>query len=68
MDKKLYVSMSPHIHGDDSVARNMYRVILALVPALLVSVYAFGWPALLVTAISIASCVVFEYLITRYLM
>ncbi len=68
MDKKLYVSMSPHFHGGDSIAKNMHRVILALCPAFLVSLYAFGWNVLLVTAVSVASCLVFEYLICRFLM
>ena len=35
--KKLIVSLSPHAHGTDSVERNMYGVIIALIPALLVS-------------------------------
>ncbi len=67
MDKKLIVSMSPHIHGDDSIHKNMYRVILALVPAFLCSIWFFGWHALVTTAIAIVSCMGFEYLITRYI-
>ena len=68
MDKKLIVSMSPHIHGNDSIDKNMHRVILALVPALLCSVWFFGWRALLTTAVAIVSCMVFEYLIARFLL
>lgn len=60
--------MSPHIHGGDTVSKNMYRVSLALLPALLVSVYVFGWSALVVTAISVVSCLVFEYVIAKFLM
>lgn len=67
-DKKLYVSMSPHFHGGDSVAKNMYNVILALIPALLVSLYFFGWGTLIVTAVSVISCVLFEFLIAKYLL
>jgi len=67
MDKKLIVSMSPHIHGNDSIHKNMYRVILALVPAFLCSIWFFGWHALVTTAIAIVSCMGFEYLITRYI-
>ena len=40
--KKLIVSLSPHAHGTDSVERNMYGVIIALIPALLVSFAYFG--------------------------
>ena len=39
---KLIVSLSPHAHGLDSVERNMRGVIIALLPALLVSFYYFG--------------------------
>ncbi len=39
---KLIISLSPHAHGGDSVERNMYNVLIALVPALLVSFYYFG--------------------------
>ncbi len=60
--------MSPHFHSGDSVSKNMYRVIIALVPALAVSLVFFGWNALLVTSISIASCVLFEWLIVKFIM
>ena len=42
MANKLIVSLSPHVHSGDSVQKNMYGVIIALVPALLVSFYMFG--------------------------
>lgn len=64
----LYISPSPHIHGGDSIERNMYGVLIALVPAFLVSLYCFGLGALIVTAVSVASCVLFEFLIRKYLM
>ncbi|MBR2178706.1 MAG: RnfABCDGE type electron transport complex subunit D, partial [Paludibacteraceae bacterium] len=38
----LIVSLSPHAHGNDSVERNMYGVIIALIPALIVSFLYFG--------------------------
>ena len=68
MDKKLIVSMSPHIHGTDSVFGNMGRVMLALVPALLASVFFFGWGALLTTAISVVACLAVEYVINNLVM
>jgi electron transport complex protein RnfD len=46
----------------------MYGVLLALVPALLVSFYYFGLGAILVTAVSVASCVFFEWAINKYLL
>lgn len=61
------ISQSPHIHSGDSIRRNMYTVLAALLPAFLVSVYFFGPGALTVTAISVASCVSCEYLIQRFL-
>ena len=47
---KLIVSLSPHAHGTDTVERNMYGVIIALMPALLVSFYFFGLGSVVVTA------------------
>lgn len=68
MEPLLTVSPSPHVHTGLTVPRVMQIVIIALVPALLVSVYAFGISSLLVTGISVLSCVGFEYLIARYLL
>lgn len=68
MENQFYVSPSPHIHGGDSISKNMYGVLIALVPAFLVSLYYFGIGALVVTAVSIASCLLFESLIQRFLM
>ena len=36
MENKLIVSLSPHVHGGDSVQKNMYGVLIALIPAFLV--------------------------------
>ena len=68
MENKLYVSPSPHIHGGDSISKNMYGVLIALVPAFLVSLYFFGLGALIVTVASVFFCVLFEYLIQKFLM
>lgn len=65
---KLTVSLSPHVHGGDSVKKNMYGVCIALVPALLCSFYFFGLGAIAVTAVSIASCVFFEWVINKYML
>jgi electron transport complex protein RnfD len=58
---KLIVSSSPHITGKDSTQSIMRDVIIALLPALAVSVYAFGPRTLLLTAFTAAACVFFEY-------
>lgn len=68
MNNILTVSPSPHINSDQSVPKLMYGVILSLVPAFLVSLYVFGIGALIVTTISILSCVIFEMLIQKYIM
>ena len=68
MENSLYVSPSPHIHGGDSISKNMYGVLIALIPAFLVSLYCFGLGALIVIATSVLACVIFEYLIQRFLM
>jgi len=65
---KLIVSLSPHAHGSDSVERNMYGVIIALIPALLVSFLYFGLGSAVVCASSVAACVFFEWAITKYIM
>ncbi len=68
MLKSLLVSPSPHIHSGDTIEKNMYGVIIALLPALVASVLFFGIDALLLTIVSIVSCLVFEFLIARYLL
>lgn len=65
---KLIVSLSPHAHGTDSVEKNMYGVIIALVPALLVSFAYFGLGSVVVCLCSVASCVFFEWAITKYML
>ncbi len=67
-NKLLQISGSPHIHNDESVKKIMWPVVLALIPAFLVSIYYFGIPVILVTAVSVATCVIVEYLIQRFLM
>jgi electron transport complex protein RnfD len=46
----------------------MWSVVLSLVPALLVSVYYFGLPVIILTLVSIGCCVLFEYLIQRFML
>ena len=61
MANKLIVSAAPHITSGDTTSKIMQRVCLALVPTLIASVVIFGFNALILTAITVASCVIFEY-------
>ncbi len=67
MANRLIVAPSPHVHGSESTQKIMRDVILALVPAFVVSVMVFGWDVLRVTAIAIVSCMLFEWLIQKFL-
>ena len=62
------ISPSPHVHGGDSIEKNMYGVLIALVPTFIFSVVFFGLGAILVTLTSVVACLVFEYVIQKYLM
>lgn len=68
MSNRLIVSLSPHVHSGDSVQKNMYGVCLALVPALIASLYFFGLGAAVVLLASIVSCVAFEWLISKFIL
>lgn len=68
MANKLVVSLSPHVHSGDSVQKNMYWVCIALLPALLCSFISFGVGAIITTAISVASCVCFEWAINKFML
>lgn len=65
---KLIVSLSPHIHANDSVEKNMRNVIIALLPVLGVSVAYFGIGAAIVCATSVAACLFFEWVIAHVVM
>ncbi len=66
--KQLTVSPSPHVHSPASTNRIMLDVVIALLPALLVSFLFYGWSELLVIAVSAVSCVGLEWLIARFVM
>ena len=65
---KLLVSPSPHLHTKTSTKSLMRDVVIALLPAVVVSVLFYGWSELLVLGVSVASCILLEYLITKYLL
>ena len=62
MDNKLIVSTSPHISSPVKTRNLMLDVIIALMPALVASVIFFGPRAILIEVISVATCVVCEYI------
>ena len=58
---ELTISSSPHVHAPVSTKTIMRDVLIALLPALIGSIYFFGFRALMVTLISVAACVFFEW-------
>lgn len=68
MSKLLTVAHSPHNYGKDTIKSLMYGVIIALIPTLAVSIYFFGIGALIVTLTAIASAMLFEYLISKFIL
>ena len=62
---ELTISSSPHVHARHSTRTIMRDVLIALMPALLGSIYFFGFRALLVTLISVGACVFFEWAYCR---
>ncbi|MFD0834404.1 RnfABCDGE type electron transport complex subunit D [Mariniflexile aquimaris] len=64
----IIVSASPHVHSDRTSKKLMYDVVIALIPAFLVSIYVFGIGALIVTSVAVISCLLFEYVIQKYLL
>ena len=64
---KLIVSLSPHIHSGDSVARRMWNVVIAMIPAMVIGFITFGMNAAWVMIVSVLTCLLTEWLINRYL-
>lgn len=58
---KVVVTSSPHIKASEDTRSLMLDVVLALVPALAVSVLTFGFRALIMTLVTVLACAVFEY-------
>lgn len=65
---KLTIAPSPHVYSGDSVRRNMYGVVIALIPALATSLWFFGVDALMVILTSVLACVAVEFLIQKFLL
>lgn len=68
MNQFLTISASPHIHTSRTVPKVMWHVIIALLPSLVCAVYFFGIGAAIVCVTSVLTCMVTEYVITRYLL
>ncbi|MBQ8544871.1 MAG: RnfABCDGE type electron transport complex subunit D [Alistipes sp.] len=68
MANKFIVATAPHMHSPESTKSLMRDVLIALVPAFIVSAYVYGLDALRVTAIAVVSCVLVEYLIQKFLL
>ena len=62
---KLMITPSPHFRDDINTRKIMLTVATALLPALVMSIFYFGIRALLLTAVCVVSCVVFEYLFAK---
>ena len=58
---ELTISSSPHAHSPITTQTIMRDVLIALAPALLGSIYFFGFRALTVTLVSVCACVFFEW-------
>lgn len=68
MENKLLVSPSPHIHSGNSTRKLMRDVLIALIPTFAVTIFFYGLSALYVTFVAVLSCLVFEYIIGKYIM
>ena len=68
MSNLLTISPSPHFKDKPTTKSLMFGVLTALIPTFLVSLYSFGIGALVTTLVSVGSCVLFEWLITKYML
>ena len=62
------VSPSPHTKGEDTIPKIMRTVIIAMIPAMIMSFIFFGLDSVKIMAAAIISCLLFEYTIQKYLL
>ena len=62
-----FVSLAPHIRSNDSVKKIMLDVIIALIPAMIASVYFFGMRSIALIATCVISSVLTEYITQKAL-
>lgn len=65
MEKLYNIGSSPHVRTEQTVEKIMYDVIIALMPALLLSIYFFGFSALIVTIVSILTSIITEFFLNK---
>jgi electron transport complex protein RnfD len=63
MRNKLVVSVSPHLHKDESVSKIMWMVVISLIPAGIAGVFIFGISALWVIFLGISSALITELIL-----
>lgn len=63
--EKLIVSSSPHMVTKTDTSKIMGTVLIALLPAFAVGIYQFGFRVVTLTAVFVASCILFEYLYNK---
>ena len=62
------VSSSPHVKGEDTIPKIMRSVLIALIPAMIMSIIFFGLSSLKIMVAAVVSCLLFEYAIQKYLL
>lgn len=67
-ESRLNISLSPHIHASVSTRRIMLDVVIALIPSLTVAVWVFGLNALMMVGICVATCVLAELAINKFML
>ena len=67
MKENLYISPGPHIFSKYSTPKIMKDVLIALIPAILASIYFFRMKAVILLITSLASCVLIEAVIQRFM-
>ena len=68
MSNLLTVSPSPHTKGEESIPKIMRSVIVAMIPAMIMSVIFFGPASLKIISVAVISCLLFEFSIQKYLL
>lgn len=61
-DRQFIISASPHVHSGMDVRTVMRDVVLAMLPAVLVGIWYFGFDAFRVLLLAVAGCVGFEWM------
>jgi len=66
--EKLLISPSPHVRSGASTQKIMRDVLIALAPAELVAILAYGWSEILLLVVGVTACVLFEWAITKWML